>query len=235
VQTFVCIGDQREKAYEAIRQAVKRKEQSFIVCPLIDPSDALGVRSVTQEWKRLSHGSLEGLRVGLLHGRLKPVEKEELMSQFASGQSDVLISTTVIEVGVDVPRATVMAIEGAERFGLAQLHQLRGRVGRSSLASQCFLMTDVAGESLDRLKLVSQTNDGFVLAEEDLKRRGAGNLMGKEQSGQPIFQAARMTDLRLMAMAHEEAENVLKDLSTRSGYKQLMERVEQLRKTSHLE
>ena len=235
IQSAVCVGDERERAYEAIRQAAKRGEASFVVCPLIDPSDALGVRSVMAEWKRLSAGPLAGLRIGLLHGRLKPAEKDEVMAKLLNGDLDAAISTSVIEVGVDVPKATVMAIEGAERFGMAQLHQLRGRVGRSHLPSFCYLMTDAQGESLDRLKTVAQIHDGFRLAEEDLKNRGSGNLLGKEQSGQPMFRAARLTDVRLMTAAREESERMLAADQTLKSMPAWFERVNILRETSHLE
>ncbi len=235
IPTTVCRGEARETAYQAIRAAVARKEQAFVVCPLIDPSDVLGVRSVTQEWKRLSQGSLKGLRLGMLHGRLKTAEKEGLMQSFLSGELDVLVSTTVIEVGVDIPRATVMAIEGAERFGMAQLHQLRGRVGRSHLPSSCFFLTDAEGPSFERLQTVARIQDGFRLAEEDLKERGSGHLMGKEQSGQPLFHAAKMTDLRLMTAAKEATEMMLGQEGSLARFPEWNARVQLLRETSHLE
>ncbi|MDO8617461.1 MAG: ATP-dependent DNA helicase RecG [Candidatus Uhrbacteria bacterium] len=239
VKTFLCVGEERERAYEVIRQTAARHERAFVVCALIDPSDALGVRSATEEWKRLRQGPLAGLRVGLLHGRLKPVEKEETMGQFVNGELDVLVTTAVIEVGVDVPEATVMAIEGAERFGLAQLHQFRGRVGRSTMPSQCFLMTDTEGEAIERLKIVARVNDGLALAEEDLKRRGSGDLLGTAQSGHELFQAARLSDLALMTAAREEAERMLAvgaihELPLQQ-FPYWQERVRELRETSHLE
>lgn len=233
IATRVCVGLEREGAYEQMRAAVGRGERVYIVCPLIDPSDVLGVRSVTEEVKRLSSSSLHGLSLGLLHGRLKPSEKDEIMKQFVEGKIQVLVATSVIEVGIDVPQATVMAIEAAERFGLAQLHQLRGRVGRSSLPSQCFLFTDIEGESLNRLRLLEQHQDGMDLAEEDLKLRGAGNLIGLEQSGGAIFKAARMTDLDLIRAAQEVAMEWLEedaDLNHRSVWK---ERVRQIQETRH--
>lgn len=235
ITTSVCVGEDRERAYEAIRAAVKRKEQAFIVCPLIDPSDALGVRAVTDEFTRLQQGPLEGLRIGIVHGKLKPAEKDEVMQAFSRGDVDVLIATSVIEVGVDIPQATVMAIEGAERFGLAQLHQLRGRVGRSQLPSQCFLLTDAQGTSMERLETLARIHDGFLLAEEDLKFRGSGNLMGKEQSGEAAFKAARLTDMRLMVAAQEEAQRLLKTDPALEQSLIWKQRVEELRQTAHLE
>ena len=235
VFTEVCAGGARDRAYLAIRSAVERGERAFIVCPLIDPSDALGVSSATEEWKRLSQGPLAGLSLGLLHGRLKTQEKDQVMDDFLAGKYQVLVSTSVIEVGVDVPQATVMAIEGAERFGLAQLHQLRGRVGRSSIQSYCYLLTDVEGEPLERLKRVAATTDGFILAEEDYRRRGAGNLLGTIQSGHFAFRALRPTDLELMAKSREAARVVLGDDPDLQKHPHWKRRVEMLLTTAHLE
>ncbi len=235
IATTVCVGEERERAYQAMRQAVARKEQVFLVCPIIDPSDFLGVRAVTDEYQRLMQGPLQGLRLGLVHGRLKAVEKDTVMQAFYTGQLDVLIATSMIEVGVDVPQATVMCIESAERFGLAQLHQLRGRVGRSHLASHCFLLTDVQGIALDRLTTVSRIQDGFVLAEEDLKFRGSGNLMGREQSGEATFKAARLSDMQLMVAAQEEAKNTLTTDPALDRHSVWKTRVDHLRQTAHLE
>lgn len=235
IKTTVCPGSRRETAYQAIREAVHRKEKAYIVCPLIDPSDALGVSSVTEEWKRLSKGPLEGLRIGLLHGRLKPKEKEEVMESFKNGDTQVLIATSVIEVGVDVPHATVIAIEGAERFGLAQLHQLRGRVGRSQLQSSCYLLTDAEGSGLDRLLTMERVQDGFRLAEEDLKLRGGGNLLGTQQSGHEALTIARITDGEIISKARDEARRILDqdpDLSKHPLWKRT---IDGMRDTAHLE
>ncbi len=233
IKTSVCVGLEREKGYQAIRSAVSRDQRAFIVCPLIDPSDNLGVRSVTEEMRNLSEGPLKGLRLGLLHGRLKPSEKEQMMAQVVSGEVQVLIATSVIEVGIDIPQATVIAIEGAERFGLAQLHQLRGRVGRSTLASQCFLFSDVEGESLNRLFLLEKHHDGLELAEEDLKLRGAGNLIGLEQSGGTFFRASRWSDIRLMRAAQAVAQDVLKEDASLKMYPVWKDRVKSIQETKH--
>ncbi len=214
IRTFVKIGEERDDAYEAIRQAVGRGERAYIVCPLIDASDVLGVRSVLDEHKRLTQGPLAGIGLSVLHGRMKPKEKEEVMRSFVDGKSPVLIATSVIEVGVDVPLATVIAIEGSDRFGLAQLHQLRGRVGRSHLASTCFLLTDAEGPSLERLHVLERVQDGFTLAEEDLRLRGAGRVFGIEQSGGTGWRAARWSDLELMGRAKGAATRFLSDTST---------------------
>ncbi|MBP7133927.1 ATP-dependent DNA helicase RecG [Patescibacteria group bacterium] len=234
IKTYVRVGDGRRDAYQAIREAVKRGEQAFVVCPLVDPSDTLGVRSVTEEKVRLEQGPLFGLRIGLVHGRLKPAEKEEAMRAFSARELDVLVATAVIEVGVDVPNATVMVIEGAERFGLAQLHQFRGRVGRSAKPSVCYLLSD-AQFSLARLELMERIDDGFVLAEEDLKMRGTGQLMGTEQSGHSMFHTVRDTDLRLMSLAAQEAARYLNEDPTLEHAKQWKEEIEALQKTSHME
>ena len=173
IATRVLVGEDRRAAYETIRREIAAGHRAFVVCPLIDPSDSLGVKPATDEAKRLAAGPLRGLRLGLIHGKLSNADKDGVMKSFVEGLLDVLVATTVVEVGVDVPEATVMLIEGAERFGLAQLHQLRGRVGRSTHASYCFLLTDAAGEALDRLAVLERTNDGFEIAEEDLQRRGS--------------------------------------------------------------
>lgn len=235
IKTTVCHGNGREKAYQAMREAVERRERVFVVCPLIDPSDALGVSSATEEAKRLSKGPLEGIEIGLLHGRMKPKEKDEVMQAFIDGQTPVLVSTTVIEVGVDVPQATVIAIEGAERFGLAQLHQLRGRVGRSNLASSCYLLTDAEGDAFQRLKLLETISDGFRLAEEDLKRRGSGNLFGTQQSGELGLRIARLTDTDVMSKAQSDAAEIAKDDPELAKHPVLKRSIERLRVTAHLE
>lgn len=234
IKTFLCVGDERIRAYTAIREAVKRGEQAFVVCPLVDPSDALGVRSAVEEKSRLEQGPLLGLRLGLVHGRLKPTEKEEVMQAFAAHMVDVLVATAVIEVGVDVPNATVMLIEGAERFGLAQLHQFRGRVGRSAKASSCYLLTD-AQQSLARLELLERLDDGFALAEEDLRLRGSGQLMGTEQSGHGAFKTVRETDLKLMALAAEEATRYLQQDPQLEQAPLWKDAIEAMQKTEHLE
>lgn len=235
INTMVCHGSNREKAYAAMREAIQRNERVFVVCPLIDPSDALGISSATEEAKRLSRGPLEGVKIGLLHGRMKAKEKEEAMQAFLDGETPVLVSTTVIEVGVDVPTATIIAIEGAERFGLAQLHQLRGRVGRSSLPSACFLLTDAEGEPFQRLKLLETISDGFRLSEEDLKRRGSGNLYGTQQSGELGLRIARLTDTDVMAKAQKDAARIVKEDPELSTHPVLKRMVERLRVSAHLE
>ncbi|OGL73512.1 hypothetical protein A3E39_02065 [Candidatus Uhrbacteria bacterium RIFCSPHIGHO2_12_FULL_60_25] len=243
ITTRVLVGEGRPldfaqgrlPAYDLVRREVAAGHRAFVVCPLIDPSDRLGVKSATDEAKRLAAGPLRGLRIGLLHGRLSNADKDGVMSSFVEGLLDVLVATTVVEVGVDVPEATVMLIEGAERFGLAQLHQLRGRVGRSSHPSFCFLLTDAEGDAVDRLTVLERTNDGFVIAEEDMKLRGSGNVLGTQQSGRDIFRAARSTDLELMTLAREAAESLLQNDPDLAKSPLLAARVASVRETSHRE
>ncbi|MFZ2804100.1 MAG: ATP-dependent DNA helicase RecG [Patescibacteria group bacterium] len=238
VETHVLSGEQgRTVACERIRKEVADGNRAFVVCPLIDPSDVLGVKSVEAEARRLSSGPLIGLRIGVLHGKLPKKEKDEVMGKFAAGELDVLVATTVVEVGVDVPEATVIVIDGAERFGLAQLHQLRGRVGRSSRPSVCFLIgsDDVEPFGLNRLRILERTNDGFAVAEEDLRIRGEGNLLGTQQSGVPMFTMARMDDLALMTNAREASEELVSGDPEMEKHPLLRELVLKMRETSHRE
>ncbi len=235
ITSFVCIGSARVQAYDAVRAAAARNEGSFVVCPLIDPSDKLGAASVQELAVVLARGPLEGLRIGMVHGRLKPEEKDETMRQFAVGALDVLIATTVIEVGVNIPHATVMVVEGAERFGMAQLHQLRGRVGRSDLPSSCYFLSEVEGESRERLEQVARLQDGFALAEEDFRRRGAGNLFGTEQSGQLPFKAVRWEDTGLFQQAAELARTLLEEDATLAQIPWIRDEVQRKRERSHTE
>ncbi len=185
--------------WQAVRDAVSEGRQAYVVCPVIEESEVLDVRSVIETHDRLTGdgGELAGLRVGLLHGRVTPAEKEATMGLFRSGALDVLVSTTVIEVGVDVPNATIMVVIDAGRFGIAQLHQLRGRVGRARLASSCYLVGEaVTAEAEARLKAVVESNDGFDLAEVDLELRGEGTIMGERQKGR--------NDLRLASLRHDK-------------------------------
>jgi ATP-dependent DNA helicase RecG len=183
-------------AWEKVRAEVAAGHRAFVVCPLVGDSPRVEARSATEERTRLEAGELAGLRVGLLHGQMPPAAREEAMAQFRRGEVEVLVATTVIEVGVDVPEATVMVIENADRFGIAQLHQLRGRVGRGALPSWCFLLgaggeDGVAGE---RLAAVARTTDGFALAEDDLRLRGEGTLLGARQQGHSDLRLASLSD-----------------------------------------
>jgi ATP-dependent DNA helicase RecG len=191
-----------------VRTQVGLGRQAFVICPLIEESDALIARSATAEFERLRTDVFPDLRMGLVHGRLR--DKDEVMNAFVKGETQVLVATAVVEVGVDVPNATVMIIEGAERFGLAQLHQFRGRVGRGSGQSHCLLLSDDASEStMERLDLLTRIHDGFKLAAEDLRIRGMGELMGPRQHGMSDVAMQALEHPELLSEVREEAERVL--------------------------
>jgi ATP-dependent DNA helicase RecG len=203
VDTRVVDADDRLAAYELVRREVAAGHQAFVICPLIEESETLAVRSATAEKDRLQKEVFPELRLDLLHGRLK--EKDEVMQRFVAGEIDVLVATAVVEVGVDVSNATVMMIEGADRFGLAQLHQFRGRVGRGAAKSYCLLLTDdTSEEAVQRLALVARIHDGFELAREDMNRRGVGQLMGARQHGISDAAMDALREPRLLDEARDE-------------------------------
>ena len=200
----------RDDSYRFVRQEVQNGRQAFVVCPLIDESESVETRAASVEYERLSRQVFPDLRLGLLHGRMRSADKEEVMRSFRDGELDILVSTPVVEVGIDVPNASVMLVEGADRFGLAQLHQFRGRVGRGQHQSYCLLLADDPGdEAKQRLEAVSSIQDGFRLAEVDLELRGPGDFFGTRQSGLPILHMARLSDVDLLASAREYATMVL--------------------------
>ncbi len=211
--TKIITEEKRPAAYDFIRAQIKSGRQAFVVCPLIDESDKLGVKSVKKEHERLDKEIFPELKVGLLHGKLKSREKEAIMADFLAGRIQILVSTSVIEVGVDVPNATMMIIEGAERFGLAALHQFRGRVGRSGFQSYCLLFPSNEelsnGKTIARLEAMAKYNDGFSLAKMDLKLRGAGELYGLDQSGFPELQIASLFDYENIKKAQAEASALI--------------------------
>jgi ATP-dependent DNA helicase RecG len=194
--------------YAKVRSEIGSGRQAFFVSPVIDPSDVTGTKSATELYDELSKKIFKDLSVGLLHGRMKPAEKEKTMAGFVSGNIQILVATAVIEVGIDVPNASVMVITGAERFGLAQLHQFRGRVGRSTFQSYCFALSSSETTS-QRLRALSQCADGFDLAERDLTLRGPGELFGTRQSGIEEMKFATFTDIRLVEEAHDAASELL--------------------------
>ncbi len=208
--TKIVAPTNREKAYEWIRQQIKQGRQAFVICPLIEESEKLEVKSVTQEYEKLTKEIFPDLKIAMLHGRMRPKEKEEIMTNFKDKKTDILVSTSVVEVGIDVPNATVMMIEGSERFGLAQLHQFRGRVGREKHQSYCFLFTDnPARITQARLKALLKCENGFELAEKDLKIRGPGELYGVRQSGLPDLAMANLGNLPLVEQTRKQANNLL--------------------------
>lgn len=208
IATYVLRPQERERAYALIRSQIKNGNQAFIVYPLIDESEKINVRAAVDDFEELSKNVFPDLKLGLLHGRMRPSEKDEVMLKFRDKEFDILVSTTVIEVGVDVPNSTLMLIEGADRFGLAQLHQLRGRVGRGSVASTCLLIpTHEDATENERLQAMAITNDGFELADLDLKLRGPGEFLGTRQAGfASSLKMASITDVKLIEKARHHAE-----------------------------
>jgi ATP-dependent DNA helicase RecG len=211
--TTKCLEpEERDRAYRFIRKEVHEGRQAFIICPLIEESEAIDTKAAITEYERLSSEVFPDLRLGLLHGRLKAADKEEVMRNFREGELDILVATSVVEVGIDVPNATVMLVEGADRFGLAQLHQFRGRVGRGEEASYCILVAEnPTADGRDRLSVLEGSHDGFVLAEKDLKLRGPGEFFGTRQSGLPDLKMAKLSDMNLLELARGEAVRLLKE------------------------
>lgn len=214
VETLVISGSKRERAMGFIRDALDKGHQAYIVCPLIEQGEEnTGLRPATEYKELLEAGALKGYRLGLLHGKMKPRDKDETMRAFKRGDIQALVSTTVVEVGVDVPNATIILIENAERFGLSQLHQLRGRVGRGQEKSWCILVSDSRAQpTRERLRVMKETSDGFVVAEHDLKLRGPGDFFGFRQHGLPELKVASLSDdMQAMAAAQACAEQILDD------------------------
>jgi ATP-dependent DNA helicase RecG len=208
VVTKTCHESQRKQVYRSIRDEVGKGRQAYIIYPLVEESDKLELKAASQMAQHLADEIFPDLRTGLLHGRMKPEEKEAVMGAFKSRETDILVATTVVEVGIDVPNATVMVIEHAERFGLSQLHQLRGRVGRGNGQSRCILLAGgkLTADAEKRLRVMEQTCDGFKIAEADLEIRGPGDFLGTRQSGLPEFRVANIfRDGRILEQARREA------------------------------
>lgn len=212
IVTRVLAGSQRPEAYGFLARRVRSGEQGYVVCPAVAAGETGRLRSAEEVFAELGGGALAGMRLGLVHGRLEASERESVMQSFRAGDVDVLVSTTVIEVGVDVPNATVMIVEQAERFGLSQLHQIRGRVGRGEKQGTCLLIRDVLSDSaVARLDVLAGSEDGFEIAEQDLHLRGWGDFFGDAQSGLPPFRFADPTDVELLLEARRAAERWLSD------------------------
>ena len=233
VQTKIIGPGEKSAAYQFIRQEAKAGHQAFVVCPRIE-SEEEAVKTVKAEYKKLSREIFPELKIGLLHGRLKPAEKEKVIRDFQARRLQILVSTSVIEVGIDIPQATVMMIEGAERFGLAQLHQLRGRVGRSSHQSFCFLSTESATANR-RLRALANCQNGFELAEKDLKLRGPGDIYGSSQWGIPDLAMANLDNLPLVEKTRQAAKELLAQDPKLKKLPQLRQKLKLLQKTTHLE
>jgi ATP-dependent DNA helicase RecG len=217
VDTHIFLPLDRERAYRLIRNQVSQGFQAFIIYPLIEESDQISIpneqdasQAAVDEHRRLQSEVFPDLKLGLLHGRLKPDEKEKIMAEFRDGEYQILVSTSVVEVGVDIPNATVMLVEGANRFGLAQLHQFRGRVGRGQAKAYCILIPDTADAAEnERLSAMVETNDGFKLAEMDLKQRGPGEFLGTRQSGHMNhLRMASLSDVQLIEKAQRSAKEL---------------------------
>lgn len=226
----------RQKVYEFIKSEIKKGRQAFIVCPLIEESGTLAVRAVKKEYERLQKEVFPKLKIGLLHGRLRPKEKEKVMSEFLDKNLDILITTSIVEVGIDIPNTTVMMIEGADRFGLASLYQFRGRVGRGEYQSYCFLLTDSPSEKTnERLKAVETAQSGFDLAEKDLEMRGPGDFIGVRQSGLPDLAIASLTDAKLIGETREAAKRILRESPNLKNYPLLANKVLEFQNRIHFE
>jgi len=211
IQTTVLDSKDRQQAYDLIRREVAQGRQVYIVLPLIEESEKLDLRSAIEEHQHLSESVFSQFSVGLLHGRMSSPEKDEVLTKFRDNQVQIIVSTTVIEVGVDVPNATVMLIENAERFGLSQLHQLRGRVGRGSQQSYCLLMSgSKADNAKQRLSVLAQSQDGFFISEMDMRFRGPGEVLGSRQSGLADFALASLVeDQDVLLLARDAAEKIM--------------------------
>ena len=206
IKTRWVDATRRQQAYDFIEKKVAEGRQAFIICPLIEESEKIEAKAAVAEYERLKTEVFPNRRLALLHGRMKPREKEEVMAAFNRGEADILVSTSVVEVGIDVPNATVMLVEGADRFGLAQLHQFRGRVGRGQHQSYCILLADdPQGPAFERMQIIQDTHDGFRLAEADLEIRGPGEFFGTRQSGMPDLRMAKLSDMATLSLAREQA------------------------------
>jgi len=229
VRTHWKTPAEREKVYAAVRDLVRKGRQAYVVCPLVEESEKLTAQAATELAERLQREVFPDLEVGLLHGQMRPAEKDAVMDAFRAGRIHVLVSTTVVEVGVDVPNACVMVVEDAERFGLAQLHQLRGRVGRGEHQSYCVLLADArTPEGQARLEVMVSTNDGFRIAEEDLRLRGPGEFYGTRQSGIPDFRIADIVrDITILEQARSDAQDLVASdpLLSRAEHRVLAEEV----------
>lgn len=224
--THIWSPNSRAQLYKLVDEEIQKGRQTYVICNLIDNNPTNDLKSVEAEYKRLQGSVFKHRTIGLLHGRMSGTEKDAVMSAFSKGELDILVSTTVVEVGVDVPNATVMLIEDGDRFGLAQLHQLRGRVGRSEHQSYCYIIPSDSKQPSQRLKEIEKSNDGFYLAEVDLKLRGPGEIYGRAQHGALNLQVATLGDTKLIARAQKAAQWFVKSGQDLLHYEQLARQVE---------
>ena len=216
IDTFAVRKSMEERVNNFIKKQIDEGRQAYIVCPLVEESEEIEAKSVLELAEKYKNEIFKEYRVEYLHGKMKPKEKDEIMQRFKDGEIDILISTTVIEVGVDVPNSNIMVIENAERFGLAQLHQLRGRVGRGEYKSYCILKYQGNSEIIrKRMQVMQDTNDGFIISEKDLELRGSGEFFGTKQHGIPEFKVANLfEDIKLLKMVQALTEKILQEDST---------------------
>ena len=233
IDTYAVNESYRDRIYNFIRKNVADGRQAYIVCPLVEDSDEIEAESAEGLAERLKNNELKDLRVGLIHGKMKSSEKEKVMRAFVKGQLDVLVSTTVIEVGVNVPNATLMVIENAERFGLSQLHQLRGRVGRGKYKSYCILINQSKSDvSRKRMEIMTSTNDGFVISEKDLELRGPGDVFGVRQHGLPELKIANLyRDIDILNDVQKAVKQIIDyNLLSDDQYRPLVKKLDDIMK-----
>jgi ATP-dependent DNA helicase RecG len=231
VDTYFVRPSMKNRVYEFVKSEIQKGMQAYVVCPLVEESEKLEVESAVETEKQLKEEYFNEFEVGLLHGKMSSKDKDEVMHRFKNGQIKVLVSTTVIEVGVNVPNATIMVIENADRFGLAQLHQLRGRVGRGSNKSYCVLVSEgKTTESIDRLTIMTKTNDGFEIAEKDLELRGTGEFFGFRQHGLPELKLADIVkDIDILKETRDIARDIVdKNLGDTKEYSELMNEINKI-------
>jgi ATP-dependent DNA helicase RecG len=236
ITTKVTETAKRDSAYAFINSEIEQGRQAFIVCPLIEVSEVMDAHSAVAEYDRLKSGPFKSRRLGLLHGRLSSQDKQDVMDQFVSGSIDILVATSVIEVGIDVPNASVILIENAERFGLAALHQLRGRIGRGEHPSHCFLVAGTKSPAaVERLRALEKSQDGFRLAQIDLELRGPGQIYGRRQHGALDVQLADIGDTKLLAAVRGAAIKFLTDPAAMLKYPQVTAKVNSLKAVTSLD
>ena len=235
IKTTVVNEKDRVKTYEFISKRIKAGDQVFVICPLIEESDKLGIKSAKKEFEKLQNEIFPEFTIGLIHGKMKQTEKEKVMREFKENKIKILTATSIIEVGVDIPNATIMIIEDAQRFGLAQLHQFRGRVGRSDKQAYCFLFSESAfPETQQRLQALAQSNNGFELAELDLELRGPGEIFGIKQSGLPTTRIASLSNMTLIKKTRNWAEKILTN-SWQKDYPKLYAKIKNNLESIHFE